>query len=268
MADLIAAVTKQLYGSICMGLFERHKLIYSFIIGTSIQRNGGVINDVHWNLLLRGAGIFDKSAQPPRPRSVEGFISDAQWDIIYSLQIEHTPLVPEKKEDKKEKEKGKQKEVNVEESNVSEFKSFCDKVQTHAKEWGQYVANLDDERTYFDDMPMGLSKTLTPFEKLLIVKIFKPQKLMDAVQKYIGETLGVFFETGPVTSMEELFSKADAITPIIFVLSPGVDSSLSIIKYAERREKVLRSTSLGQGQDKLASRLIAEGKAEGHWVLL
>jgi dynein heavy chain len=91
---------------------------------------------------------------------------------------------------------------------------------------------------------------------------------MNAVQRYIGLTLGLYFETGPVTSMENLFQRADEITPIIFVLSQGVDSSLTIIKYAERQGKVLTSTSLGQGQDKLAAKLIMEGQKEGNWVLL
>jgi hypothetical protein len=48
-------------------------------------------------------------------------------------------------------------------------------VQSHAKEWEAYATNLDDDKTYFDEMPMGLSTSLTPFEKLLVVKIFKPQ---------------------------------------------------------------------------------------------
>jgi hypothetical protein len=47
-----------------MGLFERHKLIYSFIICSSIKRAANQINQQVWNLLLRGAGIFDKSNQP------------------------------------------------------------------------------------------------------------------------------------------------------------------------------------------------------------
>jgi dynein heavy chain, axonemal len=80
--------------------------------------------------------------------------------------------------------------------------------------------------------------------------------------------LGLYFETGPVTSMEDLFQKADSVTPIIFVLSQGVDSSFLIIKYAERQDQALTSTSLGQGQNKLATKLIIEGQKEGNWVLL
>lgn len=58
---LLSNITKTLYINICRGLFEEHKLIYSFLICTSIKRKGKEINEVAWNYLLRGAGIFDKS---------------------------------------------------------------------------------------------------------------------------------------------------------------------------------------------------------------
>lgn len=35
---LVEAITRQLYEKICIGLFEQHKVVYAFIISTSIQR--------------------------------------------------------------------------------------------------------------------------------------------------------------------------------------------------------------------------------------
>jgi dynein heavy chain len=72
-----------------MGLFERHKLIYSFIICSSIQRANSKINEQLWNFLLRGAGIFDKSFQPRKPAKCESFITNVSWDLIYCLQMEY-----------------------------------------------------------------------------------------------------------------------------------------------------------------------------------
>jgi dynein heavy chain, axonemal len=68
-----------------MGLFEKHKLIYSFIICSAIKRAENKINSQLWNLLLRGAGIFDKSNQPEIPAAVKSFINRATWDLIYCL---------------------------------------------------------------------------------------------------------------------------------------------------------------------------------------
>lgn len=84
VSTLLEAITKQLYSSICNGLFERHKLIYSFLICSSIKREAKQINETHWSLILRGAGIFTKTDQPNKPEKLN-FISDSDWDIIYSL---------------------------------------------------------------------------------------------------------------------------------------------------------------------------------------
>lgn len=58
---LLGAITESLYVNICRGLFEQHKLLYSFLICTSILRKAGLINELSWSLLLRGAGIFNRS---------------------------------------------------------------------------------------------------------------------------------------------------------------------------------------------------------------
>lgn len=80
------------------------------------------------------------------------------------------------------------------------------------------MTDLDDESIYFDFMPMDLSRILSPFEKLLVIKVFKPQKLMGAVTRYIKKELGEEYAVSPHASLESLFQAADNITPIIFVL--------------------------------------------------
>lgn len=59
--DLENSITKMLYINICRGLFEAHKLIYSFLICTSIKRKNKDINEICWSYLLRGAGMFDRT---------------------------------------------------------------------------------------------------------------------------------------------------------------------------------------------------------------
>lgn len=70
-------ITKTLYVNICRGLFEAHKLIYSFLICTSIKRKNNDINETCWNYLLRGAGIINKDEQPEREDVVASFLSEA-----------------------------------------------------------------------------------------------------------------------------------------------------------------------------------------------
>jgi dynein heavy chain len=53
---LIDNITRMLYTNVSRGLFEAHKIIFSFLITTSINRNNGRVKDLYWNLLLRGPG--------------------------------------------------------------------------------------------------------------------------------------------------------------------------------------------------------------------
>lgn len=51
---LINDITESFYLNICRGLFEKDKLLYSFMIASKIQIYDGAINDLEWNFFLRG----------------------------------------------------------------------------------------------------------------------------------------------------------------------------------------------------------------------
>jgi dynein heavy chain, axonemal len=58
--------------------------------------------------------------------------------------------------------------------------------------------------------------------------------------------------------------------PIIFVLSPGADPIADLIALAKERGmgERLKIISLGQGQGKIAEKLVAQGQQTGDWVCL
>lgn len=45
------------------GLFEQHKLVFSFMLCVDIMRQAGDISDVEWNFFLRGVAAVDKVRQ-------------------------------------------------------------------------------------------------------------------------------------------------------------------------------------------------------------
>jgi len=51
-------ISKILYTNISRGLFEKDKIIYSFLITTSIKRKANEIDEGVWNVLLRGPTVF------------------------------------------------------------------------------------------------------------------------------------------------------------------------------------------------------------------
>ncbi len=57
-------------------------------------------------------------------------------------------------------------------------------------------------------------------------------------------------------------------TPVMFILSVGVDPTETILKYCQQMEISLETVSLGQGQGKKAEAMIDRAKQDGNWVLL
>lgn len=56
-----------MYSNVCRGLFEAHKLVYSFLISTSINKNAEILDPSLFSVLLKGADMVDHSAMPANP---------------------------------------------------------------------------------------------------------------------------------------------------------------------------------------------------------
>lgn len=52
-----SVMTSFLFGR---GLFEQHKLVFSFMLCVDIMRQAKDISDAEWNFFLRGAAAVDK----------------------------------------------------------------------------------------------------------------------------------------------------------------------------------------------------------------
>ena len=52
-------ITLTMYVNVSRGLFERHKIVYSFMLNMAILLNKGVVSYSEWNFLLRGAGPIE-----------------------------------------------------------------------------------------------------------------------------------------------------------------------------------------------------------------
>lgn len=151
------------------------------------------------------------------------------------------------------------------------FTDLENEVISCESDWEAYAVGREPYEDCFNTIPCDYDKRLTAFEKLLLVKIFRPEKIADAISMYLETELGKDFSSNPVSSIESLFQASDSGTPIIFVLSQGVDPSQQIMDYAKKQpggENKLKQLSLGQGQGLAAKKLIEEGMVEGHWVML
>lgn len=90
------------------------------------------------------------------------------------------------------------------------------------------------------------------------------------ITSFIIHNVGQRFVEPPVLDIKSALKDSIAQSPLIFVLSPGVDPSSALLQLAEGQgmSHKFMTLSLGQGQAPIASGLIQKGAKEGAWVFL
>uniref|UniRef100_A0A3P8W3I0 Uncharacterized protein n=1 Tax=Cynoglossus semilaevis TaxID=244447 RepID=A0A3P8W3I0_CYNSE len=107
-------------------------------------------------------------------------------------------------------------------------------------------------------VPMKYEENLSTFQKLLLLRCFRVDRVYRAVTDYVTVTMGENFDT--------IYEQSTPSSPIIFILSPGSDPASDLMKLAERSGfggSKFKFLAMGQGQEK-ARRSFARGQ----WLML
>jgi dynein heavy chain, axonemal len=92
--------------------------------------------------------------------------------------------------------------------------------------------------------------------------------LLFAATKFIAENIGGDYVDPPNFDLKAVYDTSTCKTPLIFVLSPGVDPTAGILQRAAFYGQRLENCALGQGQEVTAVRMIEDGLKNGNWVFL
>jgi dynein heavy chain len=212
-------ITKTIKTNVSRGLFEAHKTIFAFLICTSINKNYGKIQEGHWNILLRGAGPVSAEQERVRPTNPDNkLISSMGWDLLYFTEC----------------------------SDAENFGSLTNSIITNFDEWQDWATKANPHN---EPLPLEWNDKVNNFERLLILKAFRPEKLLFAFTNYVVDEIGQFYVENPPASMEVVYADTDVKTPLIFVLSQGADPTATLIKFAKDKDfsEKLNVISLGQG---------------------
>lgn len=95
------------------------------------------------------------------------------------------------------------------------------------------------------------------FQRMLFVRSCRLDRLSFCITSFIIHNLGRKFVEPPVLDIKEVLDISVAQSPLIFVLSPGVDPTNALMQLVENQNMRGRfmSLSLGQGQAPIATRL-------------
>ena len=94
---------------------------------------------------------------------------------------------------------------------------------------------------------------------MLLVRCLRPDRVIFACTLFVGNALGRKYVEPPVLDLAESYGDSTPASPLIFVLSPGVDPTESLRKLGSEMgmaEKIF-FVALGQGQVRARMALLA-----------
>ncbi|XP_025927284.1 dynein heavy chain 1, axonemal [Apteryx rowi] len=223
-------VTFSLYSNVCRSLFEKHKLMFAFLVCVRIMMNEGQIDMDEWRYLLSG-GAIKMMRENPAPE----WLYERAWGDILAL------------------------------SNLKNFSSFADDFADNLTE---FRAIFDSPKPHREPLPGKWDTELDAFQKLLILRCLRGDKVTDAMQDFVALNLDQRFIEPQTASLLAVFKESTATTPLVFVLSPGTDPAADLYKFAEEMKfsMKLSAISLGQGQGPRAEAMMHSAMEQGKWV--
>ena len=119
-------------------------------------------------------------------------------------------------------------------------------------------------------MPGEWNDKLNSFEKMIVLKSLRLDKVTLAIQNFVIEHLGQPFVEPPTFNLAKSYKDSSITTPLIFVLSVGSDPVADFERFAAEMNmtKKVSNISLGRGQGPKAQQMINENLNRGGWVLL
>jgi len=145
------------------------------------------------------------------------------------------------------------------------LKEFCDYFMANHGQFLSFYSSLKNENY---PLPEPWNTKLTDFQKLLIIKALRLDKLNNAITYYIETNLGKEFVEPPTFDVSKSYKDSTYITPLLFVLTTGSDPVNDFRNLAEANGRKCELVSLGKSMDKIAVSKIEETKLKGSWILL
>uniref|UniRef100_A0A4X1VFN7 Dynein axonemal heavy chain 3 n=1 Tax=Sus scrofa TaxID=9823 RepID=A0A4X1VFN7_PIG len=230
---IIEHFTLSIYNNVCRSLFEKDKLLFSFLLTIGILKEKKQINEDIWYFLLTGGVALEN----PYPNPVPEWLSEKAWAEV------------------------------VRASELPKLKGLMEHLEQNAHEW-KFI--YDSAWPHEEKFP-GSWKLLQGLERLVILRCLRPDKMIPAIRRFIAENMGNVYIEAPTFDLQGSYSDSSCCAPLIFVLSPGADPMAGLLKFADdlgMGGAKTQTISLGQGQGPIAAKMIHSAIKDGTWVVL
>ncbi|XP_023257599.1 dynein heavy chain 12, axonemal [Seriola lalandi dorsalis] len=231
---LIDHFTYNLYCNVCRSLFEKDKLLFSFLLCCNLLLAKEEIEYSDFMFLLTGGVGLQNTIANPDP----SWLQDKSWDEI---------------------------------CRASELPGLQGIKEAFIKSPEDFKPIYDSKEPCDISLPTPWCEQLNDLQKIIIVRCLRPDKIVPAVTKYVTGKLGKKFVQPPPFDLSKSYLDSNSTIPLVFVLSPGADPMASLLKFASDKNMgsaKFQSISLGQGQGPIAAKMISTAMQDGTWVCL
>lgn len=183
--NIVDHFTLSIYKNVCRSLFEKDKLLFSLLLTVGIMQGKGQIDEQVWRFLLTGGIALDN----PYPNPAPEWLSAKSWSEI------------------------------VRASNLPNLEGLFEHVQENISSW---KILYDSSRPQEESLPDHWNE-LNGMSKMIIIRCFRPDKLIPAVQTFVVDNMGQCYIEPPNFDLAGTYEDSNCCSPLIFVLSPGTD---------------------------------------------
>ncbi|KAM3610556.1 uncharacterized protein V6R79_005609 [Siganus canaliculatus] len=233
LQNIVNTLTHNVYNYGCTGLFEKHKLLFSFNMTLKIEQAEGKAPQEELEFFIKGNLSLEKS----KYKKPCDWLPDQGWEDVVKL----AELFPD------------------------HFGTLPNDVEKNSTDWKSWFDLNGPEQAVF---PMKYEATLSAFQKLLLLRCFRVDRVYRAITDYITVTMGEKYVQPPVINFNSIYKQSTPSSPIVFILSPGSDPCSDVMKLAQQSDIKFRFLAMGQGQEEVALQWLEAAASRGQWLML
>ncbi|XP_064133022.1 dynein axonemal heavy chain 14 [Loxodonta africana] len=289
----IGMLTRNIFKVVSSALFNQHKLCFSFRLCIAIMQTNasenlmchdiGSLSDEEWNIFLNSGMLINIKGVMPQPKINS---------IFERCKNQHLQWLSE----------SRWKQCQYIGSQLEPFSLLCKSLLSNKSQWDAFnnskavdfltsvpfqseKASLEKSKKILDEVAELLNEDeemcspinfpwekLTSFQRLILVKILRPECLKNSVRKFVTESLGNEYLHTTEINLKEPYKESSARTPLILIHSDGIDPTGLLLRFAQELKGTTHHVtmiSLGRGQAAKAEDLIVKARIKaGQWVFL
>jgi dynein heavy chain len=233
---LTESITRTVFNYIRRGLFEVDKLTVATLLTLRIATNDGKLSDEDLAFLVENK----QSPDPGNMGPLHEWLPASIWPKIKAIE------------------------------NMKRFASLGDNMQSDSEQWQKW---FDSEMPESAKLPGDYQKALDSFDRLILLRAMRPDRVTTALRAWIEETMGKDYVFQKPFDMPATYLETSSQIPTFFVLFAGVDptpwvESLGREKGITFENGNFKNISMGQGQEKPAEAVVEQYAKSGGWVML